>query len=84
MQVGTCQIGSAWKPEQVTKILLTHKHPDHSAALEYFPHAKVYVSPQDADALKLSGENIVRVTYKDGPYKNFPACEKIADGIYLI
>ena len=73
-----------YQPEQVTKILLTHKHPDHSAALEYFPNAKVYVSPQDADALKLAGENIVRVTYKDGPYKNFPACEKIADGIYLI
>ena len=23
----------------------------------------------------------IRVTYKDGPYKNFPACEKIADGV---
>ncbi|MBO5998094.1 MAG: MBL fold metallo-hydrolase, partial [Lachnospiraceae bacterium] len=56
-----------YKPEQVTKILLTHKHPDHSAALEYFQNAKVFVYPQDADALKLSGENIVRVTYKDGP-----------------
>ena len=73
-----------YKPEQVTKILLTHKHPDHSAALEYFPCAKVYVSPQDADALNLSGDNIVRVTYKDGAYKNFPETEIIAPGIRLI
>ena len=47
-----------YKPEQVTKILITHKHPDHTAALEYFPNAKVYISPEDADALKLpSSEN---------------------------
>ena len=73
-----------YQPEQVTKILVTHKHPDHTAALAYFPNAKVYISPEDADALKLDGENIVRVTYKDGPYKNFPAAEKIADGIWFI
>ena len=73
-----------YKPEQVTKILITHKHPDHTGALEYFPNAKVYISPEDADAMKLDGENIVRVTYKDGAYHNFPATEKIADGIYLI
>ena len=73
-----------YQPEQVTKILVTHKHPDHTAALAYFPNAKVYISPEDADALKLDGENIVRVTYKDGPYKNFPAAEKIVDGIWFI
>ena len=73
-----------YKPEQVTKILVTHKHPDHSGALEYFPNAKVYISPEDADAMKLEGENIVRVTYKDGAYHNFPACEKIMEGIYFI
>lgn len=73
-----------YKPEQVTKILITHKHPDHSAALEYFPNAKIYISPEDADALKLNGENVVRVTYQDGSYHNFPSSEKISDGIYLI
>ncbi len=73
-----------YKPEQVTKILITHKHPDHTAALEYFPHAKVYISPEDADALKLKGENIIRATYGEGAYHNFPAAEKVADGIYLI
>ena len=73
-----------YRPEQVGKILITHKHPDHSGALQYFPNAKVYISPEDADALKLSGDNIVRVRYKDGAYKNFPAAEKIADGIWFI
>ena len=57
-----------YQPEQVTKILITHKHPDHSGALEYFPNAKVYIAPEDADAMKLEGDNIVRVTYKDGAY----------------
>ena len=73
-----------YKPEQVTKILITHKHPDHSAAIPYFPNAKVFVSPEDADAMKLEGPNIVRCTYKDGPYHNFTRCEKIANGIYFI
>jgi len=73
-----------YKPEQVTKILVTHKHPDHTAALSLFPNATIYIAPEDADAMKLDGENVVRVTYKDGPYKNFPAAEKICDGLYLI
>ncbi|MBR0240005.1 MAG: MBL fold metallo-hydrolase [Bacteroidales bacterium] len=73
-----------YKPEQVTKILITHKHPDHTGAIQYFPNAKVFISPEDADAMKLDGPNIVRVSFKDGPYKNFPKSEKIADGLYLI
>lgn len=72
-----------YKPEQVTKILITHKHPDHSGALEYFPKAKVYISPEDADALKLTGDNIVRAEYKDS-YKNFPRAEKVIDGLWFI
>lgn len=74
-----------YKPEQVTKILVTHKHLDHTAALEYFPNAKVYVSPEDADALKLpEDDRIVRVAYKDGAYKNFPASETIIPGLHFI
>jgi glyoxylase-like metal-dependent hydrolase (beta-lactamase superfamily II) len=72
-----------YKPEQVTKILVTHKHPDHSAALEYFPNAKIYVSPEDADAMKLEGENIVRAEYGT-PYKNFPNAQQVADDIWFI
>lgn len=73
-----------YEPEQVTKILVTHKHPDHTGELRSFPNAKIYISPEDADALKLTGENIIRCRYSDGPYKNFAHSQKIADGIYFI
>ena len=72
-----------YKPEQVTKILITHKHNDHSDALQYFPNAKVYISPEDADALKLEGENIVRAEYGQ-PYHNFPNAMQVADGLWFI
>ena len=73
-----------YKTEQVTKILVTHKHPDHTGMLKAFPNAKIYIGPEDADALKLTGENIIRCEYTDGAYKNFEHCQKIADGIYFI
>ena len=73
-----------YKPEQVTKILVTHKHPDHSGALEYFPNAKIYIAPEDADALKLEGENIVRLNYTDGAYYNFPKTQLIIPGLRII
>jgi glyoxylase-like metal-dependent hydrolase (beta-lactamase superfamily II) len=72
-----------YKPEQVTKILVTHKHGDHTDCLAEFPNAKIYISPEDADAMKLSGENIVRAEYKES-YKNFPRAERVADGIWFI
>lgn len=80
--VGLEELG--YRPEQVTRILVTHKHPDHSGALQYFPNAKIYISPEDADFLKLEGDNIVRATYEDGPYYNFPQAQKIIDGVWLI
>lgn len=73
-----------YQPEQVSKILVTHKHPDHTGELRSFPNAKVYIGPEDADALKLTGENIIRATYSDGAYHNFPHSQKIADGVYFI
>ena len=73
-----------YKPEQVTKILVTHKHEDHTGELRSFPNAKIYMGPEEADALGLQGENIIRATYSDGPYHNFPRAQKIAEGVYLI
>ena len=58
-----------YKPEQVTKVLITHKHNDHSDCIGNFPNAKIYISPEDADALKLDGDNIVRAEYGQ-PYHN--------------
>ncbi len=75
---------AGYKPEQVTKILVTHKHPDHTGELRAFPNATIFISPEDADALELTGENVVRVAYSDGAYHNFPASRKIAEGVYYI
>ena len=74
---------SGYKPEQVTKILITHKHPDHSDCIKEFDNAKVYIAPEDADAMKLEGENIVRAQYGK-VYKNFPNAQQVADGIWFI
>ena len=74
---------AGYKPEQVTKILVTHKHPDHTAALQYFPNAKVFIGPEDADAMKLEGENIVRAQYGEA-YKNFPNAQQVIPGIWFI
>lgn len=72
-----------YKPEQVTKILITHKHNDHSDCIGCFPNAKVYIAPEDADALKLEGDNIVRAQYGEA-YKNFPQAQQVADGIWFV
>ena len=73
-----------YKPEQVSKILITHKHPDHTGQIKHFPNAKVYISRIEADAMDLKGDNIIRVDFTDGAYKNFEKSQKIADGIYYI
>ncbi len=74
-----------YKPEQVTKILLTHKHADHSGELRSFPSAKIYVNRDEVTADELKGiNNIVPVDFTDGAYYNFPECQKICDGIYFI
>ena len=44
-----------YKPEQVTKILLTHKHIDHSGCLDKFPNAKIFVNEDECSAAELSG-----------------------------
>ena len=72
-------------PEQVTKILLTHKHSDHSGELRSFPNAKIYVNADEIGADELNGiENLEPVHFTDGAYYNFPESQRIADGITFI
>ena len=74
-----------YRPEQVTKILLTHRHSDHSGELASFPNAKIYVNADELDAEELKGlGNLVPVKFTDGAYYNFPDSQKIRDGIYFI
>ncbi len=74
-----------YKPEQVTKVLLTHKHSDHSGEVKSFPDAEVFVNEEELSADELQGlTNLVPVKFTDGAYHNFPESQKIADGIYMI
>ena len=74
-----------YKPEQVTKVLLTHRHSDHSGELRSFPNAKIYVGADEVQAEELKGlTNLVPVTYTDGAYHNFPEAQKICDGVWFI
>ncbi len=75
---------AGYEPDKVSKILITHKHPDHTGELRHFPNAKIYISRIEADDMKLTGDNVVRTDFTDGAYKNFDACQKIADGVYYI
>ena len=74
-----------YQPEQVTKILLTHRHSDHSGSIGLFPNAKVYVNADELGAEELQGvDNLVPVKFTDGPYYNFPESQKIMDGVYMV
>ncbi len=74
-----------YKPEQVTRILLTHRHADHSGELRSFPNAKVYVNQDELGADELQGlPNLVPVSFTDGAYYNFPESQQICPGIHLI
>ena len=74
-----------YKPEQVTRILLTHRHADHSGELKSFPNAKIYVNAEEMSADELQGlPNLVPVEFTDGAYYNFPESQKIRDGIWYI
>lgn len=74
-----------YRPEQVTKILLTHRHSDHSGEVKSFPNAKIYVNADETSADELQGiGNLVPVTFTDGAYYEFPESQKICDGVYFV
>ena len=74
-----------YRPEQVTAILLTHKHADHTGELRSFPNAKIYVNEEELSAEELQGiPNLVPVKFTDGAYFNFPESQRIREGITYI
>lgn len=75
---------TGYKVEDITKIVVTHKHPDHTGELRMFPNAKIYISEKEADDMKLTGDNVIRVKFTDGTYKNFPESQRITDTLVMI
>ena len=75
---------SGYKIEDVTKIVVTHKHPDHTGELRMFPNAKIYISETEADNMKLTGDNVIRVKFTDGAFKNFPESQRITDTLVMV
>ncbi len=73
-----------YRSEQVTKILITHKHADHTGVLGAFPNAAIYAARTECEAAELQYPNVVPVDFTDGPYANFEKSQRIADGVYLI
>ena len=74
-----------YEPEQVSKILITHKHADHTGELRNFPNAKIYASVEECEAEELLRyPNLVPVAFCKKGYKNFPAAEKIAEGVWFV
>ena len=75
---------AGYEPNDIDKVVITHKHPDHTGELRLFSNAKIYISEVEANAMGLEGENIVKVKFESGCYKNFDKSEKIAEGIYML
>ena len=76
---------AGYSPEQVSKILITHKHADHTGELRNFPNASIYASRAETEADELKPyPNVVPVDFTDGAYYNFPAAQKIAEGVWFI
>ena len=70
-----------YKPEQVSKILITHKHADHTGMLGAFPKAEIICSAAEAEADEIKPFHPTVATFQDGPYFEFPASQKIAEGV---
>ena len=73
-----------YKPEQVLKILITHKHADHTGELRSFPNAQIICSAAEAESEELKPYNPTVATFADGPYYEFPASQRIAPGVTYI
>lgn len=62
-----------YKPEQVSKILITHKHIDHTGELRAFPNAEIICSAAEAESDEIKPFHPTVAAFQDGPYHEFPA-----------
>lgn len=75
---------AGYEPKDVDKVIVTHKHLDHVGELRLFKDSKIYISEIEAQTMNLNDDNIVRVNFEDGEYKNFKYSQKIADNIFML
>ena len=76
---------AGYTPEQVSKIIITHKHADHTGELRNFPNAKIYASVEECEAKELRiWPNLSPVAFCSQGYENFPSAQRIAEGVWMI
>lgn len=73
-----------YKPEQVSKILITHKHADHTGELRAFPNAQIICTAAEAEADEIKPYHPTVAAFADGPYHEFPASQIVAPGVRYI
>lgn len=73
-------------PARVTKILVTHKHADHTDELKRFPNAEIFIAPEDTLTLapQLAGFKVNKCQFTDGPYYEFERSQTIVPGVHYI
>jgi len=70
-----------YRSDQVSKILITHKHVDHTGELRAFPNAQILCSAAEAEADEIKPFHPTVATFADGPYHEFPASQIVAEGV---
>jgi glyoxylase-like metal-dependent hydrolase (beta-lactamase superfamily II) len=73
-----------YKPGQVSKILITHKHADHTGELRAFPNAQIICTAAEAEADEIKPYHPTVAAFTDGPYHEFPASQIVAPGVRYI
>jgi len=86
---------AGYDPQSLHAILLTHSHWDHVSGLPDFPGVPVWVTPQEHEFIRQSGDmdfcrlfigiNYVEYGFEGGPYLGFPASHDVyGDGSIVV